>query len=60
MKGKSAVLAAIADGARNAAAISSRTGLRTGKLYPILAQLEREEKIISHHDGQRRCYEVKK
>lgn len=59
---KSAVLAVIRDGAWNTAAIASRVGVRVERLYPVLAQLERDGKIVSHYDAtaRRRRYEMKK
>lgn len=56
------VYAAIRDGAWNVTAISSRTGIKVTKLYPVLAQLERSNKITSCYDNnsQRRRYEARK
>lgn len=56
------VLAAIQDGAWNVTAISSRMGISIPRLYPVLAQLERKGRIVSHYDSnaQRRRYGVKK
>lgn len=61
MKGdQEKVYAAISDGAWNVAAISSRTGIRVTKLYPVLAALEQAGKVTSQYDEKtrRRRYQV--